>query len=54
VGKILKELYLDSAVRRGENLDKEHPPAPKAENKFVSWSEYKSGTQGMQDLHVQP
>jgi hypothetical protein len=54
VGKILKELYLDSAVRRGENLDKEHPPAPKAENKSVSWSEYKSGTQGMQDLHVQP
>jgi hypothetical protein len=25
IGKILKELYLDSAIRRGENLDKENP-----------------------------
>lgn len=42
VGKILQELYLDSAVRRGENLDKEHPPPPAAvEGKVISWSEFK-------------
>ena len=23
-GKVLKELYIDSAIRHGENLDKEH------------------------------
>ena len=47
VGKILKELYLDSAVRHGENLDKknaaEEPPKPKlVEGRPISWKEYKS------------
>ena len=47
VGKILKELYLDSAVRHGENLDKKHaaeePPKPKlVEGRPISWKEYKS------------
>ena len=47
VGKILKELYLDSAVRHGENLDKKHaaeePPKPKlVEGKSISWKEYKN------------
>jgi hypothetical protein len=47
VGKILKELYLDSAVRRGENLDKkyatEEPPKPKlVEGQAISWKEYKN------------
>jgi hypothetical protein len=42
VGKILKELYLDSAIRRGENLDKENPPVPKIEGKPVSWKQFRS------------
>ena len=47
VGKILKELYLDSAVRHGENLDKKHaaeePPKPKlVEGRPISWKEYKT------------
>jgi hypothetical protein len=43
VGKILKELYVDSALRRGENLDKEYPsetPIP-LEGKKISWKEFK-------------
>jgi len=45
VGKILKELYLDSAVRRGENLDKEYPPVQKNEGKKLTWTEYKRITE---------
>uniref|UniRef100_A0A6C0HUE4 Uncharacterized protein n=1 Tax=viral metagenome TaxID=1070528 RepID=A0A6C0HUE4_9ZZZZ len=54
VGKVLKELYLDSAVRHGENLDKKHkkmaiddqetkkePPV----GKLISWKEYKTNSQ---------
>jgi hypothetical protein len=40
VGKLLKELYLDSAIRRGENLDKENPPVPKVEGKQITWSKF--------------
>jgi hypothetical protein len=47
VGKILKELYLDSAIRHGDNLDKKHaaeePPKPKlVEGQAISWKEYKN------------
>ena len=44
VGKILKELYVDSAMRRGENLDKEYEKAriQPLEGKPVSWKQYKS------------
>jgi hypothetical protein len=45
VGKILKELYIDSAVRHGDNLDKKHEqenPAPKKEDgKTISWKDWK-------------
>jgi hypothetical protein len=46
VGKILKELYLDSAVRHGDNLDKkyaaEEPKKPAlVEGRAISWKEYK-------------
>lgn len=46
VGKILKELYLDSAVRHGDNLDKKYaaqePPKPTlVEGRAISWKEYK-------------
>lgn len=46
VGKILKELYLDSAVRHGDNLDKKYA-APKpalVEGQAISWKEYKHKT----------
>jgi len=45
VGKILKELYVDSALKRCDNLDKEHNTEveeEKREIKPVSWSEWKS------------
>jgi hypothetical protein len=43
VGQILKELYVDSALKRSENLDKEHAAeqVPKVEPKPITWSEYK-------------
>lgn len=43
VGKILKELYLDSAVKRADALDKEHEnDKPKIENgKSISWNNFK-------------
>jgi len=43
VGKILKELYVDSAIKRGENLDKEYEKdrvAP-TDGKAISWKQYK-------------
>ena len=47
VGKILKELYLDSAIRHGDNLDKKHaaeePPKPElVKGRAISWKEYKT------------
>jgi hypothetical protein len=43
VGKVLKELYIDSAVKRGENLDKiyEAEKPQLIEGKEVSWKQYK-------------
>ena len=44
VGKILKELYIDSAMRRGENLDKEYA-SEKVDpivGKPITWKEYKA------------
>ena len=46
VGKVLKELYLDSAVRHGQNLDKMYeasqPPKPEVvPEKPISWKEFK-------------
>lgn len=42
-GKMLKELYVDSALRRGQNLDKEHivEPPTYVEPRAVSWTEFK-------------
>ena len=43
VGKILKELYIDSAMKCSDNLDKEHPSekVEKVVGQSISWSEYK-------------
>lgn len=44
VGKILKELYIDSAIKRGENLDKEREAERVEPNsgKKMSWKDFKS------------
>jgi hypothetical protein len=46
VGKILKELYIDSAVKRADNLDKEHEEQkPKTvDGSAISWKDYKNKT----------
>ena len=41
VGKILKELYVDSATKRLDNLDKEHDKEPMSEGKDISWKQFK-------------
>jgi len=43
VGKLLKELYVDSALRRGDNLDKEYATQKIEPNvgKKITWKEYK-------------
>jgi hypothetical protein len=43
VGKILKELYIDSATKRADNINKEHEleKIPFMESKKISWKEYK-------------
>lgn len=41
VGKILKELYVDSATRRLDNLDKEHAKEPLSTGKDISWKQFK-------------
>jgi len=43
IGKILKELYVDSALKRADNLDKEYSSdKPEVENgKNISWKEFK-------------
>lgn len=44
VGKLLKEIYIDSALKTSENLDKENNEEVKeyVEPKKLSWKEYKS------------
>jgi hypothetical protein len=44
VGKILKEMYIDSAVRHGENLDKEYETekVKKEDGRRINWKQYKA------------
>lgn len=44
VGKILKELYIDSAVKRADNIDKEYESMKvmPIEGKKISWQEFKT------------
>jgi hypothetical protein len=44
VGKILKELYIDSALKRADNLDKEHPSdqVEVESGSNISWHQYKN------------
>jgi hypothetical protein len=45
VGKILKELYIDSALKSSENIDKQYAeqaaPPPKVAENAISWQEWK-------------
>jgi hypothetical protein len=42
VGKLLKELYIDSALKRGENLDKENETKQELnQGKEISWTNWK-------------
>lgn len=45
VGKVLKELYVDSALKRADNLDKEHESDKVApiEPKQISWKAWNRG-----------
>jgi hypothetical protein len=42
VGKVLKEIYIDSAIREGEKLDKKNKKTPvkPRKSKNISWTEY--------------
>jgi hypothetical protein len=44
MGKILKELYIDSAIKHADNLDKEHVAEvePQNEGVNISWKEFKA------------
>jgi hypothetical protein len=44
VGRILKELYVDSAIKRADALDREHgTERPEREDgKKISWKEFKT------------
>ena len=41
VGKQLKRLYVDSALRKADKLDDESKPEPKRDSKTISWHEWK-------------
>jgi len=45
IGKLLKELYIDSAIRTGEHLDAKYASDKVGPNegKTISWKEYKKG-----------
>ena len=46
VGELLKKLYIDSALKRGKNIEKEYPDRNEEhvfqESKTISWTEYKT------------
>jgi len=46
IGKLLKEIYIDSALKKSEKLDKEHTKNNKTEKvskpREISWSEFKN------------
>ena len=44
IGELLKKLYVDSALRKGEKLDKNNPKEVKVfkKSKDISWKQYKN------------
>ena len=47
IGSLLKELYIDSALKKAEKLDanSEKPPEPKRADVSISWKQYKTAKQ---------
>ena len=41
VGKLLKEMYIDSALRKADKLNEHNVPVVKVEPKNVNWSSFK-------------
>jgi len=41
IGRLLKELFLDSAIRRGNKLDEENKHEEPVKEAAISWTEYK-------------
>ena len=41
IGTLLKEMYVDSAIREGELLDKQNPQEEKNKGTHLSWNQYK-------------
>lgn len=41
VGKVLKNIYIDSALKRSNNLSKEEKSVEKRSSKILSWRDYK-------------
>tara|TARA_B100000424_G_scaffold240281_1_gene207576 strand:+ start:1046 stop:1528 length:483 start_codon:yes stop_codon:yes gene_type:complete len=41
IGTLLKEIYVDSAIREGELLDTQNPTPEKNKGKQLSWKQYK-------------
>tara|TARA_B100000927_G_C16323738_1_gene412439 strand:- start:334 stop:795 length:462 start_codon:yes stop_codon:yes gene_type:complete len=41
VGKVLKNIYIDSALKRSNNLSAEDKPVEKRSSKMISWRDYK-------------
>jgi hypothetical protein len=42
IGQLLKELYVDSALKMGNRLDLEHPVKEQISGKPISWREWKN------------
>lgn len=45
IGKYLKELYIDSALKRGDKIDKEFSKEKQNHPKNISWVQYKQTNQ---------
>ena len=41
IGKLLKELYIDSALKQAEKLDKKEKKKPPRKEKKISWDQFK-------------
>tara|TARA_A100001015_G_scaffold316773_1_gene431942 strand:+ start:589 stop:1071 length:483 start_codon:yes stop_codon:yes gene_type:complete len=52
VGKILRDIYIDSAIKKGEKLNKDEKPQQKRESKTLSWRDYKIMNDKFKDYRV--
>lgn len=40
IGTLLRDIYIDSAVKRGEKLDQENAKPPPVQSKNISWKQF--------------